>query len=684
MSINIRKKRFAVMVNQILQEELQKGNLPTSREFGARLNKLLREQDLGSPEYRFKRALNSELAESDFYNEAVVNIQKDLMILYENTISVHNELKGKFNWFEVEKNRLEYEARKLEAELKEKVLLYGKTGYLASVFDTFDDVSKVETEENVSIDIKNHQVTLKQQENTSFLIEPQASIGFFTPQNAVSNYKKLHISGNISNALNAYTNETFQEVWLSKTQGPAEGYAEIHFAEKQRLNRIDIGIHTLKEVNLYVEFTADGLNYFHLPYYSEGKNTANNLSFYFPTAEIKSLRIWIRKQESDKEMVHPEGYQYQYLFGIKKIQFYRLSFPGEGHIVTKPLTPNTDEHFSIGKVSLVTEEELPDGTDIEYYVRVDNREESWRKISPVNRDTSVAPNVLDFKYVVRSKPSNLGIAEQTSGQEAEIIELQANGISFYSLGHIEKRKIIPRTERLYIGKDAWNVQEVIQNLGEAHIPSLNDWMNPSGDIVRTVTPILEGNRGILMNGQVFTENRQLHYGMGLYYDGRENVISTIPSSTEPIAIYLNGEKLFEGIPNSQTNVNYKFKQGWNDLNVLVYVQSINKNCTIDLGFDPVAVSTHCYASSQFMEKISLFDLRYNTRNNDWSKYALYEKDGRVYIVVNHSLPGVIYDLYYDYVDEVEHRDVQLKIVLKQFSVGEYTTPVLRRYTLQFS
>ncbi|WP_251311831.1 hypothetical protein [Fictibacillus phosphorivorans] len=73
---------------------------------------------------------------------------------------------------------------------------------------------------------------------------------------------------------------------------------------------------------------------------------------------------------------------------------------------------------------------------------------------------------------------------------------------------------------------------------------------------------------------------------------------------------------------------------------------------MDLGFDPISVSTHCYASSQFLEKVSVFDLRYNTKNNDWSKYALYEKDGEVYIVVNHSLPGVTYDLYYDYVDDV--------------------------------
>lgn len=683
MSINIRQKRFTMAVNQILQEELRKGNLPTSAEFDARLSKFLRTQNLAAPEYTFKRVRNGEVAESDFYNEVVTKIQKDLMILYENTIAVHNTLSGKFNWFEVEKNRLEYEAKKLEAELKEKILLYGKTGYLASIFDTFDDLSKVDSEENVSIDIKNHQVTLKQQENTSFLIQPPAAIGFNMPKNAISTYKRILVSGDIANALTTNNNEIFQEVWLSQTEGPADGYVEIVFQDKQTLNRIDLSILSLKEATVYIEFTNDELNYFHLPYYPDGKATNQNISFYFPTTQMNAMRIWIRKQESDKVAVHPEGYNYQYLFGLKTVQFYQLSYPSNGQFVSQWLTPNTDEAFSIGRVSLVTEEEIPDGTDIEYYIRVEDQDD-WKQITPVNRDNAVAPNLIDFKYVVHAAPANIGITENTSGQEAEVIELQANGIGFYALGAIEKRKILPRTERLYIGRDAWSVQSVEQDLGVAHIPTLADWQQPSNDIMKTIIPIADGNRGVLLQGKTFTTHTQLYYGTGIYFDGREQVVSTIPSSTEPIAIFLNGEKLFEGIPQSQTTVNYKFKQGWNDVVVLVYIQNINKECTIDLDFDPVVISTHCYASSQYMEKVEVFDLRYNTKNNDWSKYALYEKDGKVYIVVNHSLPGVTYDFYYDYVDEVEHRKIQLKTILKQYGVGQYTTPVLRRYTLQFS
>lgn len=78
-------------------------------------------------------------------------------------------------------------------------MLYGKTGYLASIFDTFDDLSKIDSEDNVSIDIKNHQITLKKQENTSFLINPASEIKFVMPKNSASTFKKIPISGKSNN-----------------------------------------------------------------------------------------------------------------------------------------------------------------------------------------------------------------------------------------------------------------------------------------------------------------------------------------------------------------------------------------------------------------------------------------------------------------------------------------------------
>ncbi|MEK1828979.1 hypothetical protein AAAC51_07470 [Priestia megaterium] len=381
-----------------------------------------------------------------------------------------------------------------------------------------------------------HQVTLKQQENTSFLINPACSISFNMPTSSLSNFKRIPVAGQIDYALNTNPNQTFQEVWLSKTEGPADGYVELTFDEIQKLNRFDVGIHTVKPIQVYVEYTLDQVNFYHLPYYPEGKDATDSIAFHFPTTEIKKMRIWIRKQESDKEAVHPQGYSYQYLFGIKKIQFFQLSYPANGEVTTKLLTPNTDENFSIGKVTLVTEEEIPDGTDIEYYIRTDE-EETWKPISPTNRTNAKAPNMVDFKYVVQGSPTSLGIAEQTSSQEAEIIELQANGISFYSLGTIEKKKILPRTERLYIGKDAWNVQSVERDFGATHIPAMSDW-NQSSTVTKNVLPIKDGNRGVLLQEVVFTKHTQQYYSMGIYYEDKTKYFQPFLLQQSPLQFFL--------------------------------------------------------------------------------------------------------------------------------------------------
>jgi len=682
-SVNLRQKRFIEGVNRILQEELQNGNLPTSKEFAVRLNRFLRQQDLSAPEYTFKRARNGEIASSSFYNNTVEKIQRDLQILYENTIAMHDVISDKFDWFEVEKNRLEYEVSKLKNELAEKVALYGKTGYITSLFDTFDDHSKIEKEDNVVVDIKKHQVSLKQEENTSYVINPACKISFNMPKDSMSTFKRIPISGNIENILLSSNVDSYQEVWLAKEKGMANAYIEIDFEESQQMNRIEINIHTLRSCNIYVEFTGDGHNYFHLPYYDCGVGSKGENFLNFPTTTIKTLRIWLRKQESDKEIVHPEGYQYEYLFGIKTIAFYHLSYPSEGTLITKAMEPHSDSEFSIGKVTLITEEELPDGTDIEYYIRL-NPEDSWRQISPLNRESINTPNLIDYKHIVESSPIELGTEENRSPQESEIMELQANGISFYSIGTIEKKKIISRTERMYAGKNAYGVRYAEEDLGETHIPTLQDWENTLADIHRTIKTTEEGKRGLLIEGDVFKKHTQLYFEMGMYSEEKETIISTIPTSTEPIAIFLNGEKVFEGIPSSQTHVNYKIKSGWNDLVVLVYIQNLEKPITLDIGFDPLTVTTYCYSSSKPLEKISVFDLQYNTKNNDWSKYALYEIEDKIYVVINHLLPGVKYDLFFNYIDQVEHKEIQMKIAFKQNHIGQYTTPVLKRYTLQFN
>lgn len=684
--IGIEKKRFAAAVEKILKEELQKGNIPSSKEFGLRLTKYLQSQNLGRPEYVFQKVANGDKAVSAFYNDVVAKIQKDLQILYENTIAIHEELNGKFDWFETEKNKLEYESRKLENELKEKISLYGKTGFLTSVFDVFDDTAKVETQDDVIIDVKKHHVVLKEEQDTSYVLYPSGTITFHMPKTSEGIFKRVPLTGKPQQILSSYKNESWQEIWLAKDKGPASGYLEYVFENKEIFNRIEFEVQTVKPCEVRVEFTSDNQNWFHLPYYEKPVVTDKAVSFDFPSIEAYAVRIWITKTEHDMEVVHPEGYQYQYVFGAKTLSFYQLRYPSVGTFITRPLKPAYNGAFSIGKVSLVTEEELPVGTDIEYFVAIPGDSPEWKSISPVNRENPTSPQVLDFKYITESPANSLGIPEGYNVEEYELPELTANGIGFYQIGSIEKKEIIKNTERLYAGKNAWFVKSTVRDYGSAHIPSLNDWFQPPSEVKMDFQRMETGRPSVIMQGRKHTEHVQYYYSMGIFCDEKEKVFSTTPASTEPIAIFLNGEKIFEGIPNSRTQVNYTLKNGWNDIVLLVYTQSVDtaNGATVDIGFDPSNLSVHVYASSKPLKKVSVFDLQYNTKNNDWATYAFYEDKDKQYVVLNHAIPGITYDLYMDYIDQEPRDTIQLKAVFRQNGQAAYTSPKLQRYTIQFS
>lgn len=685
--IGIKKKRFMAAMEQILFEELQKGNLPSSNEFGARITRYLQANDLAKPEYKFRKLRNGELASSYSFNQVVEKIQRDLQLLYDNTFAIHEELKGKFDWFETEKDKIEYQARQLEHELYEKITLYGKTGFLTSVFDVFDDIAKVQTQDDVIIDVKKHEVTLKHEENTSFMFAPQGSIVFQMPSGYGKDMvKRINLTGTADRVLSNFSNEVWQEIWLTKSEMKVSGYLEYVFNNRQKVNRIELDMQTIKPCRVMIEFTGDNLNWFHLPYYEEGLPANGSIiSFDFPTIEIQALRIWMEKTEHDGEIIHPEGYQYQYVFGAKSLKLYQLRYPSEGTLTSTVLKPITEGAFSIGKVSLVVEEELPIGTNIDYFVATPEDEPLWKVISPAGHESPLYPQVIDFKYVSNAPAKSMGIPEGINIEDYEATELTKNGIGFYRIGSITDKEIIPKTERLYAGKKAWLKKQAVSKFEGAHIPELTDWFAPETTTV-SFQNMETGKQSVIMRNQKHTKHTQYYYSLGIFCEDKEKRFSATPASTEPLAIYLNGELLFKGIPTSGTQVNYKLNNGWNNLVVLVHTQNINTSngSTIDMGFEPTNLSTSVYAYSTSMQKVSLFDLQNNVKNNDWTKYALYEKEGITYVVTNHAIPGIVYDIFFDYVDKKSEDSILFKAVLRQSGSSSYTTPKLKRYTIQFS
>lgn len=693
--MGIRDKRLNKIINRILREELQKGNLPSSKEFMWRLSSYLNQHNLNRPEYHFKSVRRGTKALSSGYNKAIDTVYADLEALYESTIELHNHIGKNLSKFDVDKSKIEYEINILENKLREMILMYAKSGFLSSVFDVFDDMKKVDvTHSTVNVDTKNNEVTIPDMKNTSIRIVPEATVGFQLLDEIAKKVDAATISGKPSNALSDNINETWQHLITSSTERSVAGYYYIKFKDKQALNRISLSLQSIKPTHVRIEFTPDNLNWFTLPYFEEGKMMLNDYTFDFPSLDMQQMRILMRKDEPDVDsMSNGKESDNSFILGIKQIKMFQLDFAEEGILYSTPLEVEIPkgQNFSVNKVSLLTEEFLPNGTDIEYSIALpvpEGREPEWKKISPVNRNNPKNEQVIDFKNITRAPAMKFTIDPTLSVGEYEMISLYSNGINFYKIGAVpSNKKIIAGTERLFAGRNSWQVKSFPGSYseGDKHIPSLEDWSKPLGSIQYGYAKIEDGRPGSIMSGQSLTEATSFMYTLGVFSEKKEEVASSIPASTDPIAIYMNGEKVFEGMSSASTRINYLFKNGWNEIVVLVYVNTPKTNgSSVDLGFDPRSYGANIYSQAKPLERVSLADLRFNVKSNDRGKYSITEINDEQVVVLNHIVPGLDYDFYFHQVEGDVKDSILFKAELKRDRDVTNVSPKLQKYYLRFS
>lgn len=695
--MGIRDKRFYRAINRILREELQKGNLPSSKEFSWRLNNYLNEYDLSRPEYNFKPVREGSTARAHDYNKAMTEVHSDLSTLYEGAIDIHNLLAKNFSKFDVDKGKLEYEINALENKLKELILLYSKNGFLSSVYDVFDDMSKVDGQSDAHIDIKEHYASIAEVKNTSRKINPTGAVSFAILPELVEEVDVVPISGTPSDALNESVNETWQQMILSNHKREVGGYYSIDFEEKQVMNRIAITLHGAKPTQVRVEFSPDNLNWFSLPYHEEGRLVADQYSFDFPTMEIEQLRILLVKEEPDDQSAAQNFSQdtytnaYKYILGMKTLGFYQLSYPPKATLYSVPLKAEvpTGQNFSINKVSLSVEEDVPPATNIKYWIAVpsEGKAPEWKPLSPVERENPAHDQIIDFRNITNAPATKLRIPTDTSLTEYELDSYYANGIRFYRLGAIQNKQVVNSTERLFVGENTWGVKRFAfeQSNHDQHLPSIADWAKPQNYAYDFVA-IEDGKPGLLLDGEVAEEAQNYMFTAGVLSEKPQEVETAVPASTEPMAIYVNGEQVYQGVPDANTRVAYKFNYGWNEVMVLVYTRHVEaaNGSTVDLNLDVRKYGANVYAQAKPMEQVSLHDLRYNVKSNDRNKYALEAVNDEYVVVLNHAVPGLNYDFFYNYVEGEAKDTILLRAEFSKNEQHSTVSPKLHSYRLRFS
>lgn len=728
--MSIRERRLDKAINAILREELQKGNLPSSKEFVWRLNQYLQEHSLSSPEFEFKPVRKGSVARSSDVNQTLKSVYNDFDTLYVSVIDQHTSSIKHFNKFEVEKAKLDYQINQLEAQLKELILLYSEEGFLNSVYDVFADMSKIDTSKTTtSIDIAKHEIKINDVKSRSKKIVPNASARFEILPQIKNLVTGKSISGTPQDALSENANSTWQYQATTDTKMNVGGYFTVTFAAKQEMNRISLVLQNIKPTYIKVEFTPDNINWVALPYYESGISVTGEYNFDFPTLEVNSIRFLMGKTEPDNEELgnkvgevlmpsdsstvpsfttdstdssiyygtntanaQAQTVSLTYLFGIKSLSFYQLTYATDAVFYSKTLTVDdpSNKNFTIDKVSLNVEEELPNGTDIKYYIALppaEGAQPEWKAISPTARKNPQYDQMIDYKNISTSVPSTFAIDPTISIGEYEQESLYANGIKFYKIGEITDRKIIPGTEKLFVGKDSWGKKSYVYTQADGHVPSASDWSRPQTSVTVDYTKIEDGKPGLVLNKQATASPTNFLFTLGVFSNKANELVSATPISTDPIAIYMNGSLLFKGVPTSSTKLNYLFQNGWNEIIVMVYTSATTgtvNGASVDINFDPRKYGSSVYSKAKPLTRVSIFDLRYNTLNTDYDKFAIVEVNNKSQVILNNAVPGLEYDFYYNYIDGTVANEILLKAEFKRDDTVTNTSPKLKSYRLRFS
>jgi hypothetical protein len=198
--------------------------------------------------------------------------------------------------------------------------------------------------------------------------------------------------------------------------------------------------------------------------------------------------------------------------------------------------------------------------------------------------------------------------------------------------------------------------------------------------------IQDGKVGVLLDKVTHTTAYNYMFTSGILSEKQQTIQSIIPSSTEPIAVYVNGVMVFQGVPDKSTKVPFTFNYGWNEVSVLLYVRNVTaaNGATLDINIDVRKYGANVYAQANPLELVSLHDLQYNVKSNDRSKYALYTINDKSYVILNHAVPGMEYDFYFNYVEGDAKDTILFKAELMKNEQHSSISPKLKSYRLRFS
>lgn len=342
-----------------------KGIMPDSWKIFSYLDNYLKENDilLGSPLFKAYHQPKNGQSNLEKYNRNVKDLTFDLTVFYNELINQGTRILDFFSSSEIQYRSLLQNLKKLVFDF-ENLLNYESANYV--VGDDFSDYSKVDLlNTTAKVDTAAGKVIIgdghSNKLDLSFYqnISEPSNLEILTPY-----ISRVKLPENAFSNILTSANSTWTEVLLTESPKGCSLRFELPLTkngESVEINRIYISLTSPKTIKVNIECLQDGA---WKRIFDEDIDDIDVISF--RPVMTNKLRFVLSKIEPDSNY----GNKYFYHFGIKQIELYKFNAGQMAQFRSKPLNidANEQEDIGIGEITLEVDENIPEGTSIEYYI----------------------------------------------------------------------------------------------------------------------------------------------------------------------------------------------------------------------------------------------------------------------------------------------------------------------------
>lgn len=551
---------------KLLKEELESGVVPSEETLRYKLDTYFKENPPGKSIYKPKQVEKYLKMSSEDYNRQLSEILNDLENIYLSLTEQNMNVTDNFIYSERVRGEILDRIKNLTLYCNNLIKKQESKGSFAkSIKESFYDLTNInENQSTTFIDFDSNKVTLKPKLYKLKKIDLNNSniyINSTGPEKISEKIDTLNIN-DLDNCLNDYLNSSWIEKLIINAKKENNQEIDNVFIElivsmesTNTISKIDLTSNTkeLKKVNMEV-YDVENEEFINV--------THENNEFYdkdiwnFDPIKTNKLKIKLTKN-----MILSEKVQ-EVIFSLKDISVFMNEYEKNGKIETNIYDVELGANETIEKIELEAEDLVPEGTTLNYYIDLFDKEDN-----PVKQDMSINPHT-DDNYI---KLNNVNENKLLMSHKDMIKASEHNNynVKYYMANYKLSPLTIDKETLIYKGINMWK-REIFQfNHMESHDVSMGDWGNK---------PVLE--ESVLTDYVTELDNKITEY---IEYDKKKSSyplkLSYIDEDTLEVFYYnQNGVYKVSESDYSIKTVEYNIDgSDYNDLDIKrKYIVEINK------------------------------------------------------------------------------------------------------------